>query len=77
VGSCWGENGKEIVMLERNLLPIGDKVTLVNACMNNINLYMLSFLEAPKGFLKKANIYIKRMIWEEMDDRNIIWLIGT
>jgi hypothetical protein len=31
-----------------NMLSIGDMVTLANACLSSIALYMLSFLEAPK-----------------------------
>jgi hypothetical protein len=36
---------------------------------------MLSFLEAPKGFIQKADIIRKRMIWQEMEDNKkiIIW----
>jgi hypothetical protein len=30
---------------------------------------MLSFLEAPKGFLRKAYIYRKRTVWPEVDER--------
>jgi hypothetical protein len=36
---------------------------------------MLSFLEAPKSFLKKANIYRKRMVWKELDDRKRYHLV--
>jgi hypothetical protein len=45
-----------------NLLSIGDRVTLVNACLTSIYLYMLSFMEAPKGFINKADIHRKRMV---------------
>jgi hypothetical protein len=42
---------KKIVGWKGNMLSIGDWVTLVNACLSSISLYMLlSFLEAPKGF---------------------------
>jgi mannosylglycoprotein endo-beta-mannosidase len=42
---------KKIVGWKGNMLSIGDRVTLVNACLSSISLYMfLSFLEAPKGF---------------------------
>jgi hypothetical protein len=30
---------------------------------------MLSFLEAPKGFIKKEDIHRKRMVWQEIDDK--------
>jgi hypothetical protein len=42
---------KQISRWKGNLLSIGDRVTLVNACLTSICLYMLSFLEAPKGFI--------------------------
>jgi hypothetical protein len=47
----------------------------VNACLSSITLYMLSFLQAPKGFLKKADIVMKRMIWQEMDDKKKYHLV--
>jgi hypothetical protein len=30
---------------------------------------MLSFLEAPKKLMKKANIDMKNMVWQEIDGR--------
>jgi hypothetical protein len=47
----------------------------VNACLNSITLYMLSFMQAPKGFLKKADIVMKRMIWQEMDEKKKYHLV--
>jgi hypothetical protein len=29
----------------------------------------LSFLEAPKGFIHRADIHRKRMVWPEIDGR--------
>lgn len=46
-----------------NILFIGDTVSLTNACLNNIPLHMLSFLEAPKGVLKKMNTRRAIMVW--------------
>jgi hypothetical protein len=54
--------GKKIVGWKEKVLSIGDRVTLVNACLSSISLYMLSFLEAPKGFIKKADLHRKRMV---------------
>lgn len=48
-----------------NMLSIGDRVTLVNSCLSSIPLFMLSFLEAPKGVLKNMNSSRSRMVWQE------------
>jgi hypothetical protein len=45
-------------------------VTFVNACLSSIPLYVLSFLEAPKVFIKKADIHRKRMVWQELEEKN-------
>jgi hypothetical protein len=46
--------GKKIVGWKGNMLSVGDRVSLVNACLSSISLYMLSFLKEPKGFIKKS-----------------------
>jgi hypothetical protein len=46
--------GKNIVGWKGSMLSIGDRVTLGNACVISIALYMLSFLEAHKSFIKKS-----------------------
>jgi hypothetical protein len=67
---------KKISGWKGNLLSIGDRVTLVNACLTSICLYMLSFLEAPKGFIQRTDIHRKRMVWQELDDRKIYHLVN-
>jgi hypothetical protein len=62
--------GKKIVGWKGNILSIGDRVTLVNSCLNINSLYMLSFLEAPKDFIEKADLHRKRMVWHEIDGKN-------
>jgi hypothetical protein len=63
MGSCLGNTYRnKIFWIEREPAFFWGKVTLVNACMSSITLYMLSFLEVSKGFLKKAYIYRNRMI---------------
>lgn len=52
-----------------NLLSIGDRVTLVNSCLSSIPLFMLSFLEAPKGVLKNMNSSRSRMVWQESQEK--------
>jgi hypothetical protein len=44
--------GKNIVEWKGNMISIRHRVTLVNAFLNSISLYMLSFLEASKCFIK-------------------------
>jgi hypothetical protein len=68
--------GKKITGWKGNVLSTGDKVTLVNACLSSITLYMLSFLEAPKGFIKKADLHRKRMVWDEIDGRKRYHLVN-
>lgn len=52
-----------------NLLSLGDMITLVNSCLSSIPLFMLSFLEAPKGVLKNLNYGRSRMVWQETKDK--------
>jgi hypothetical protein len=37
---------------------------------------MLSFLEAPKGFIQRADIHRKRMVWQEIDDKKRFHLVN-
>jgi hypothetical protein len=67
---------KKIARWKGNMLSIGDRVTLVNACLSSIALYMLSFLEAPKGFINKADMHRKRMVWQEIDGRKRYHLVN-
>ena len=53
---------KKISGWKGNILSTGDRVTLVNACLSSIPLYMLSFLEDPKGVIKKMNVHRIRMV---------------
>jgi hypothetical protein len=67
---------KKISGWKGNLLSIGDRVTLVNSCLTSICLYMLSFLEAPKGFIHRADIHRKRMVWQESGDKKRYHLVN-
>lgn len=44
-------------------LLIGDKATLINACLSSIPLSMQSFLEVPKGVAKRWDHHRARMLW--------------
>lgn len=37
---------------------------------------MLSFLEAPKGVLKRWDYHRARMLWQESDDRKMYHLVS-
>jgi hypothetical protein len=37
---------------------------------------MLLLPGAPKGFIKKEDMHRKRMVWQEMDDKNIYHLVN-
>jgi hypothetical protein len=63
--------GKKIVGWKGNMLSVGDRVSLVKACLSSISLYMLSFLKEPKGFIKKIDMYRKRIVWQEIDGKEI------
>jgi hypothetical protein len=49
---------------------------LFNACLTSICLYMISFLESPKGFINKADLHRKRMLWQEIDDKKRYHLVN-
>jgi hypothetical protein len=68
--------GKKIDRWKGNMLSIRDRVSLVNACLSSIALYMLSFLEVPKGFISKADMHRKRMVWQEIDGRKRYHLVN-
>jgi hypothetical protein len=67
---------KKIAGWKGNMISIGDRVTLVNACLTSICLYMLSFLEAPKGFIDRADIHGKRIVWQEIDGKRRYHLVN-
>jgi hypothetical protein len=68
---------KKIVGWKGKMLSIGDMITLVNACLSNISLYMLlSFVEARKRFIKKADMHRKRMVWQEIDGQKRYHLVN-
>jgi hypothetical protein len=49
---------------------------LASSGLTSICLYMLSFLEAPKGFIHRADIHRKRMVWQELDDMKRYHLVN-
>ena len=45
------------------------RVTLVQACLTNIPLFMMSFYPLPVGPRKKADLYRARLVWQENEDK--------
>jgi hypothetical protein len=46
---------KKLVGWQENMLPIGDNATSVNVHLGIVTLYIFSFLEDPKGTIKRMN----------------------
>ena len=55
---CW--KGK--------MLSYGDRLVLVNSVLTSLPMFMLSFLEIPKGVRKRLDFYRSRFFWQ--DDEN-------
>jgi hypothetical protein len=56
---CW--KGK--------LLSYGDRLVLVNSVLTSLPMFMLSFLEIPKGVRKRLDFYRSRFFWQEENDK--------
>ena len=48
---------------------IAGRITLVQACLINIPLFMMSFYPLPVGVRKKAGFYRERLVWQEDEDK--------
>lgn len=47
---------------------IAGRITLVQACLTNIPLFMMYFYPIPKGVIKKVDFYRARLVWQEDDN---------
>jgi hypothetical protein len=56
---CW--KGK--------MLSYGDRLVLVNSVLTSLPMFMLSFLEIPKGVRKRLDYYRSRFFWQEEEDK--------
>jgi hypothetical protein len=56
---CW--KGK--------MLSYGDRLVLVNSVLTSLPMFMLSFLEIPKGVRKRLDYYRSRFFWQEENDK--------
>src|SRR6266542_1578193 len=44
-------------------LSIGGRLTLINAVLSSLPMYMMSFFEIPKGVLKNLDYFRSRFYW--------------
>jgi hypothetical protein len=56
---------KRLGCYQGKLLDMGARVTLLNACLSSVPLYMLSFYRIPVGVRKRMDIYRSRLLWQE------------
>ena len=56
---CW--KGK--------MLSYGDRLVLVNAVLTSLPIFMLSFLEIPKGVRKRLDFYRSRFFWQSDENK--------
>ena len=56
---CW--KGK--------LLSYGDRLVLINSVLTSLPMFMLSFLEIPKGVRKRLDFYRSRFFWQNDDHK--------
>jgi hypothetical protein len=45
-------------------LSLGGRLTLLNSCLSNVPLYMLSIYPIPKSVIRKVDIYRKQLLWQ-------------
>jgi hypothetical protein len=55
---------KRLAGWQDRFLSLGGRLTLLNSCLFNVPLYMLSIYPAPKSVIRKVDIYRKRLLWQ-------------
>ena len=60
--ACW----------QGRLLNIAGRVTLVQSCLTNIPIYMMSFYLLPVGVRKKVDFFRARLVWQAEEDKKSI-----
>jgi hypothetical protein len=45
-------------------LSLGGRLTLLNSCLSNVLLYMLSIYPIPKSVIRKLDIQRRRLLWQ-------------
>lgn len=64
--ACW----------QGRLLNMAGRVTLVQACLSNIPIYMMSFYPLHVGVRKKADFFRARLVWQENEDKKKYHLVN-
>jgi hypothetical protein len=55
---------KRLAGWQGRFLSLGGRLTLLNSCLSNVPLYMLSIYPAPKSNIRKLDMYRKRLLWQ-------------
>jgi hypothetical protein len=55
---------KRLAGWKGRFLSLGGRLTLLNSCLSNIPLYMLSIYPAPKSVIRKLDLLRKRLLWQ-------------
>ena len=56
--------GNKLGCWQGKLLSYGDRLVLINSVLTSLPMFMLSFLEIPKGVLKRLDFYRSRFFWQ-------------
>jgi hypothetical protein len=56
--------GKKLAGWQGRFLSLGGRLTLLNSCLSNVLLYMLSIYPIPKSVIRNMDIYRKRLLWQ-------------
>ena len=51
------------------MLSYGDRLVLVNAVLTSLPMFMLSFLEIPKGVRKRLDFYRSCFFWQSDENK--------
>jgi hypothetical protein len=55
---------KRLAGWQGRFLSLGGRLTLLNSCLSNVPLYMLSIYPAPKSVIRKLDMYRKKLLWQ-------------
>jgi hypothetical protein len=55
---------KRLAGWKGRFLSLGGRLTLLNSCLSNIPLYMLSIYPTPKSVIRKLDLLRKRLLWQ-------------
>jgi hypothetical protein len=55
---------KKLGCWQSKLLSYGDRLVLINSVLTSLPMFMLSFLEIPKGVMKRLDFYQSHFFWQ-------------